>query len=167
VSAAMNFVANADAVIFDMRGPGGGKALTVVSLESYLFDQPMHTVLDAVAGARQACGARRRFSCSHPRTRSRRGKSLPTTFRRTSAPPSWVRPQAEARTPFHPEKIDDRFTLLVPYGRAINPITKTNWEGAGVEPAVKVPEADALKAAKVLAAQKIASIPAGAASAGK
>src|SRR5262249_44373869 len=42
VIAAMNFIANADAVIFDMRGPGGGEALTVVFLESYLFDQPTH-----------------------------------------------------------------------------------------------------------------------------
>jgi hypothetical protein len=26
----------------------------------------------------------------------------------------------------------------VPYARAINPITHTNWEGVGVEPDVKV-----------------------------
>jgi hypothetical protein len=30
--------------------------------------------------------------------------------------------------------IDDRFTIGVPFARAINPVTKTNWEGVGVEP---------------------------------
>jgi retinol-binding protein 3 len=64
--------------------------------------------------------------------------------------------------PFRPERIDDRFTLLVPFGRAINPITKTNWEGVGVEPDVKVPEEQALATAQKLAAEKIASIQAGA-----
>jgi len=31
-------------------------------------------------------------------------------------------------------KMTDHFVLFVPFGRAINPITKTNWEGIGVEP---------------------------------
>jgi len=31
-------------------------------------------------------------------------------------------------------KMTDHFFLFVPFGRAINPITKTNWEGIGVEP---------------------------------
>lgn len=43
--------------------------------------------------------------------------------------------------------------LGVPAARAINPITKTNWEGTGVEPDVKVPADDALETAKQLAAK--------------
>ena len=39
----------------------------------------------------------------------------------------------------------------VPFARAINPITKTNWEGTGVEPDVAVPAAQALEAALKLA----------------
>jgi hypothetical protein len=31
-------------------------------------------------------------------------------------------------------KMTDHFVLFVPFGRAVNPITKTNWEEAGVEP---------------------------------
>ena len=38
--------------------------------------------------------------------------------------------------------------------RAINPISKTNWEGTGVEPDVKVPAVEALEVAKKLAAKK-------------
>jgi hypothetical protein len=42
----------------------------------------------------------------------------------------------------------------VPFARAINPITKTNWEGTGVEPDVKVAAADALATTQKLALEK-------------
>jgi C-terminal processing protease CtpA/Prc len=38
--------------------------------------------------------------------------------------------------------------------RVVNPISKTNWEGTGVEPDVKVKAADALETAEKLAASK-------------
>ncbi|MFY9608718.1 MAG: hypothetical protein WAU45_08910 [Blastocatellia bacterium] len=37
------------------------------------------------------------------------------------------------------------FAIWVPSGRAINPISKTNWEGTGVKPDVDVPADQALK----------------------
>ena len=43
------------------------------------------------------------------------------------------------------------------FARAINPTTKTNWEGVGVEPDVKVPAADALTTAEALASKELAS----------
>jgi hypothetical protein len=46
--------------------------------------------------------------------------------------------------------------VFVPTGRAINPISKTNWEGTGVEPDVKVSTEQALKTAHVMAINKIA-----------
>jgi hypothetical protein len=39
--------------------------------------------------------------------------------------------------------------------KAVNPVSKTNWEGTGVEPHVKVSAADALTTAEKLAAEKI------------
>jgi len=45
----------------------------------------------------------------------------------------------------------------VPFARAINPISKTNWEGTGVEPDVKVPAVDALATAQKLALEKLGS----------
>ena len=42
----------------------------------------------------------------------------------------------------------------VPFARAVNPITHTNWEGTGVEPDVKVAAADALTTAQKLIRQK-------------
>ncbi|HUQ06792.1 MAG TPA: S41 family peptidase [Kofleriaceae bacterium] len=53
-------------------------------------------------------------------------------------------------------RLDDHFTIYVPFARAINPITKTNWEGTGVEPDVKVPADQALETATKLAAETLA-----------
>ena len=50
----------------------------------------------------------------------------------------------------------DHFTTCVPFARPINPITKGDWEGTGVEPDVKVSVADALTTAQKLAAEKLA-----------
>jgi C-terminal processing protease CtpA/Prc len=55
--------------------------------------------------------------------------------------------------PVRGERIDDRFTIAVPFARAINPITQTNWEGTGVAPDIAVPAADALEKAKELVRQ--------------
>ena len=44
------------------------------------------------------------------------------------------------------QRLDDHFTLVVPFARSISPVTKTNWEDTGVEPDVKVPAAEALTA---------------------
>lgn len=43
------------------------------------------------------------------------------------------------------------FGALIPFGRSINPITKTDWEGVGVIPEVKVDATNALKTAQELA----------------
>ena len=45
----------------------------------------------------------------------------------------------------------------VPFAKAINPISKTNWEGTGVVPDVKVPAPDAISTAQKLAAEKLAA----------
>jgi len=42
----------------------------------------------------------------------------------------------------------------VPFARAINPISKMNWEGTGVEPDVKVAAEEALDLAKKMAAKR-------------
>jgi C-terminal processing protease CtpA/Prc len=52
------------------------------------------------------------------------------------------------------ERLTDHFGAFVPVGRAINPITKTNWEGTGVEPDIKVPRDQALKTAYLNALNK-------------
>jgi C-terminal processing protease CtpA/Prc len=59
--------------------------------------------------------------------------------------------------PVRNQRIDDRFSIGVPDARPINAVTKTNWEGTGVEPDVKVPASEALTTAQRLASEKIAA----------
>jgi hypothetical protein len=44
--------------------------------------------------------------------------------------------------------------MFIPTGRAISPITKTNWEGTGVTPDVSVPADQALLVARIMALKK-------------
>jgi hypothetical protein len=46
---------------------------------------------------------------------------------------------------------DEHFGVGIPTGRAINPISGTNWEGTGVTPDIAVPQEDALKVAHIAA----------------
>lgn len=48
-------------------------------------------------------------------------------------------------------RLTDRFGFALPTGRAINPVSGTNWEGTGVRPDVAVPAAHALETAYVAA----------------
>ena len=43
------------------------------------------------------------------------------------------------------------FAMFVPTGRAISPITRTNWEGTGVVPDVETAADEALDRARALA----------------
>jgi len=52
-------------------------------------------------------------------------------------------------------RIDDHFTIRIPGIKVVNPISKTNWEGTGVEPDVKVKAVDALTTAQRLAEMKL------------
>jgi C-terminal processing protease CtpA/Prc len=52
--------------------------------------------------------------------------------------------------PVNGHRIDEHFSIGVPFARAINPITHTNWEGVGVKPDISVPAGDALATAQRL-----------------
>ena len=53
-------------------------------------------------------------------------------------------------------RIDDHFGMGIAKVQAINPFSKGNWDGVGVEPNVRVPAADALNTAEKLAEAKLA-----------
>jgi len=57
--------------------------------------------------------------------------------------------------PVSGHRIDDHFMIGVPFAKTVNPVSKTNWEGTGIEPDVKVSAADALATAQKLAAEKL------------
>jgi C-terminal processing protease CtpA/Prc len=57
--------------------------------------------------------------------------------------------------PVDGHRLDDHFMIGVPFARAVNPISKTNWEGTGVEPDVKVPADQALDVARKMAEEQL------------
>ena len=62
---------------------------------------------------------------------------------------------AGAANPGSGYRLGDHFLAFIPRGRAVNPITKTNWEGVGVQPDLAVPEAEALKTAHLTALRQL------------
>jgi len=168
-SAAMTFVANTDALIIDLRRNGGGRPEMVALVTSYLFDGRTHLndlywrkgdrtesffTRDEVAGKRFG-GKKPVYVLVGPRTFSGAEEfayNLKALGRATivgettggGANPGGMRP------------LGPSFAVFVPTGRAINPVTKTNWEGLGVEPDVKVPAGEALEKAVSLARERLA-----------
>lgn len=165
---AMNFVANTDALIFDLRRNGGGSPVTIGILSSYLFDKVVHLndfyiretdtrrqffttaeVLGTRYGSKKpvyVLTSNRTFSAAEEFTYNLKNLERATIVGETTgggAHPGGVR------------RITDHFGIWLPNGRAINPITKTNWEGVGIEPHIKTETAQALDAAHLDALKKI------------
>jgi C-terminal processing protease CtpA/Prc len=168
-TAAMNFLANTDAVIFDLRENGGGDPKMVAFVCSYLFAKRTHLndlwtrktnhteefwtspdvpgkKLDGKPAFVLTSG--RTFSGAEEFTYNLKNLKRATIIGETTG---------GGAHPVSGHRIDDHFMIGVPFARAINPITKTNWEGTGVEPDVKVPAPDALSTAQKLALEKAES----------
>jgi hypothetical protein len=164
--AAMNFLANVDAIIFDLRENGGGEPRMIALISTYLFSEPTHLndlwerktgateqywTLPYVPGKRldgrpaYVLTAKRTFSGAEEFSYNLKNLKRATLIGETTG---------GGAHPVSGHRIDEHFMIGVPFARAINPISKTNWEGTGVEPDIKVPAADALATAQKLAAEK-------------
>ncbi|MBV9768296.1 MAG: S41 family peptidase [Bryobacterales bacterium] len=171
VVAAMGFLANTDSVIFDLRENGGGDPAMVTFIASYLFDKSTHLndlynrkedstqqfwTFSYVPGERLArqslfvLTSKQTFSGAEEFTYDLKNQKRATIVGETTG--GGAHPVAG-----HP--VADYFMVAVPFAKAVNPVSKTNWEGTGVEPDVKVPAADALTTAEKLAAEKIHARP--------
>jgi hypothetical protein len=167
--AAMNFLANVDAIIFDVRENGGGDPKMVAFISTYLFSEPTHLndlwerkddnthqywTLPYVPGKRldgkpaYVLTSKETFSGAEEFSYNLKNLKRATIIGETTG---------GGAHPVSGHRIDDHFMIGVPFARAINPISKTNWEGTGVEPDIKVPAADALATAQKLAAEKLVS----------
>ena len=166
-AAAMNFLANVDAIIFDLRDNGGGDPRMVQLLCSYLFDEETHLndlynrkensttqywTLPYVPGKRLAgkpafvLTSRRTFSGAEEFSYNLKNLKRATIIGETTG---------GGAHPVSGHRIDDHFSIGVPFAKAVNPISKTNWEGTGVEPDIKAPAGEALDVAKKMAAEQI------------
>lgn len=167
--AAMNFFANVDAIIFDLRDNGGGDPAMIALISTYLFDQPTHLndiwtrktgeskqywTLPSVPG--KLLPAVPAFVLTSSRTFSG-AEEFSYNLKNLKRATIVGETTGGGAHPVSGQRIDDRFVIGVPFARAISPITKTNWEGTGVEPDVKVAAADALATAQRLAAERLAT----------
>lgn len=168
VTAAMNLLANTDALIFDLRRNGGGSPLTIGFISSYLFDKPVHLNDFFV----RETGRRQSFHTTETVEGRRYGQTKPvyvlTSGRTFSAAEEFTYNLKNLKRATivgattgggaHPggvRRITDHFGIWLPDGRAINPITGTNWEGVGIAPDIAVDPAEALPAAHLDALKKI------------
>ena len=167
VAAAMNFVANTDFLIFDLRDNGGGDPAMVKLICSYLFgDKPVHLndlywrrgnrteefwTTPTVTGKKYLdkevyiLTSNRTFSGAEEFSYNLKNLKRATIIGETTGGGA------------HPggfERLSEHFGAFIPTGRAVSPITKTNWEGTGVEPDIKVPRDQALKTAHLMALNK-------------
>jgi hypothetical protein len=167
--AAMNFLGYCDAVIVDLRQNGGGDPAQIQLISSYFFSDPAHLndlyyregdrmenywTLPFVPGPRMADAdlyiltSNRTFSGAEEFTYNMKNLKRGTVIGETTGGGA------------HPTRtmiVQTDYLLRVPFARAINPVSKTNWEGAGVTPDIAVPAAEAFDKAYALAVEKLAA----------
>ncbi|HZF65711.1 MAG TPA: S41 family peptidase [Chitinophagaceae bacterium] len=166
--AAMNFLSNASALIIDLRNNGGGSPSMIQLLTSYFYGaEPVHLnnfydrpgnqtsqtwTLPHVTGKRRpdidiyVLTSSNTFSAAEEFTYNLKNLKRATIIGETTgggAHPGGTRIATE------------RFVVWVPTGRAINPITNTNWEGTGVKPDVETKASDALAIAHIKALETL------------
>ena len=155
--AAMAFVANCDALIFDLRRNGGGEAEMVQLLTSYLFTpelKHLNTIysrptdehwqfwtLPYVPGKRMpdtpvyVLTSKATFSGAEEFAYDLKHMGRATLVGETTGGGGHMVDLAV---------IQEEYQVLFPFAGAIHPITKTSWEGTGVEPHLQVPQEEAL-----------------------
>lgn len=163
VEAAMKLIESTDAIIFDMRKNCGGSADGVRYLCSFLFDHATHLnslywrqgdrideywTLSSVAGKKRpkvpvfVLTSERTFSGAEEFAYNLQTQKRATIVGETTG---------GGANPGDTYEVVAGLEIFVSGGRAINPITGTNWEGTGVTPDVSVPSNQALTKAIHLA----------------
>jgi hypothetical protein len=168
--AAMSFLSNCDAIIFDLRDNGGGWGEMVAFLSSYFLFGEEAVLLNTnyyrlddtydqswtfpyVPGPRMpevplyVLTSGYTFSAAEEFAYNLKHLDRATIVGETT------------RGGAHPvtvKSIRDRFVLYVPDAMSINPITGSNWEGVGVEPHIDAPAKDALDVAHLHALETLA-----------
>ncbi len=153
--AAMDKLIQSDAIIFDLRKNGGGSPSMIRFISSYLFDdKPVHlntfywrpsdrysetwTAPELASVYKPnvpvyVLTSSYTFSAAEEFTYNLKNLKRATIIGETTG---------GGAHPGGPMLLTDGFIVNVPQGRAINPITKTNWEGVGVKPNIAI-KADA------------------------
>jgi hypothetical protein len=167
--AAMNFLAYCDAVIVDLRQNGGGDTTGIQLLCSYFFSEMKHLndiryrdeakdenywTLPYVPGPKPVNAdlfiltSSRTFSGAEEFSYNMKNLKRGTIVGETTG---------GGAHPTDAKIVQNDFILRVPFARAVNPYSRTNWEGTGVAPDVQVPAAQAFDRAYRMAVEKLAA----------
>lgn len=165
---AMNFLSKTDAIIIDLRNNSGGSPNMIQLITSYFYSStPVH--LNSFYW-RQTNSYTETWTL--PNVPGKRRPDIPLYVLTSSSTFSGAEEFAynlknlkratligeTTKGGAHPSILEiasERFMILIPTGRAINPITNTNWEGKGVEPHIKTTSEEALSIAKKMALKKL------------
>ena len=164
---AMAFLANTNALIFDLRRNHGGHPSMIQLLLSYLFDEPKHinsfyyrpsdTYTQSWTWA-HVPGKRMSKVPVYVLTSQVTGSAaeefaydLQQMGRGTLVGETTV----GAAHPVSPIALNNHFVIAMPTGRPINPISKLDWEGRGVQPDVAVSAEKALETAHLHALETL------------
>jgi len=167
----MSQAADADALILDLRHNHGGWPETVALIASYLFDstpvhlndmwerdtgkiEPSWTVKD-LRGKRFG-GKKPVYVLTSNETFSG-GEEMAYDLQSLHRAKTVGETTGGGAHPVGGHPVADSFVVMVPSGRPINPVTKTDWEGVGVVPDIKVAADAALEEAHRRALADIAA----------
>jgi C-terminal processing protease CtpA/Prc len=168
VASVMSFVANTDALIFDLRRTGGGTPEMVALLASYLVG-PDSVHINTMHW-REGDSTRQFWTRPHvagPRYLTKPVYLL-TSKRTFSAAEEFAYDLQSLRRATvvgettgggaHPGMLIQflkEYQIFIPMGRAINPVTKTDWEGTGVRPEIPVAAERSLDVARLAALRRV------------
>lgn len=163
-TAAMASLNHADAIIFDLRENRGGYSTMVSLIAAFLFDHPEYMydprvsptpqswTLSPVAGNRLADKPVDVLTSASTISAAEQFCYDLKMLKRVTLVGETTHGSAHAGV-FH--RIDDHFGMGIPEVLPVNPFSKSDWEGTGVDPDVKVNAARALETAVKLAESKL------------
>jgi len=167
-AAAMNLLSSTGALLFDLRQCGGGNPGMVALLSSYLFDgEPVllntlywregdcteqYWTLPYVPGTRFIDKPVYILTSSYTFSA---GEEFAYNLQQLGRAVVVGETTAGGAHPGSPFRLHAHFDVFIPTGRAINPISSSNWEGAGVAPDHVVPAAQAFHAAYRMALEEV------------
>lgn len=156
IDAAMAFISNSDAVILDLRDNGGGDPETVAYCCSYFINEkgklintikernnPVATewkVMD-VSGKKMITQPLYILTSNYTFSAAEEFAYDLQSLKRAI---TIGEPTGGGAHPVNDYPLSNNFVARIPYAKAINPYTHTNWERIGVSPDIKTPSHNAL-----------------------